>query len=261
MSALSILVIPDTQVRPGVATAHLEWCGQYIIDRRPDVIVHLGDHWDFPSLSVYDKRGGKKMEGRRYAEDVRAGNDGFELIDKPMRRYRSYEPRKILLRGNHEDRVNRAIEANPVELDGSISLDDTEACGWEVHDFLEPVWVAGLCFSHYFYNHNTGRPLASAVETRLKHIGHSFVMGHQQGLRVGMREVGNSRHRGLVAGSFYLHEEQYRGPQAYNEWRGLVMLHQAKDGDYDLMEVSMDYLCKRYEGRSLKQFTGGRLGR
>ena len=34
------LIIPDTQVKPGVNTSHLEWCGKYIVDSKPDVIVH-----------------------------------------------------------------------------------------------------------------------------------------------------------------------------------------------------------------------------
>ena len=46
------LVIPDTQCKPGHSFEHLEWAGQYAVKTKPDVIVHLGDHWDMPSLSV-----------------------------------------------------------------------------------------------------------------------------------------------------------------------------------------------------------------
>ena len=46
------LVIPDTQVKPDFHIEHLEWAGQYAVDKKPDVIVHLGDHWDMPSLST-----------------------------------------------------------------------------------------------------------------------------------------------------------------------------------------------------------------
>jgi len=59
-----ILVIPDTQVKDGVDTNHLAWCGQYLVEKRPDTIVCLGDFWDFPSLSFYDK-GTLAFEGRR----------------------------------------------------------------------------------------------------------------------------------------------------------------------------------------------------
>ena len=61
------IVIPDSQVRPGVPTAHLGWIGQYILDEfagHPNVkIIHLGDFADMASLSSYDK-GKKRMEGK-----------------------------------------------------------------------------------------------------------------------------------------------------------------------------------------------------
>ena len=59
-------MIPDTQVKPGVNTDHLEWAGHYAVKMKPDVIVHIGDHWDMPSLSSYDKKGSRQMEGKRY---------------------------------------------------------------------------------------------------------------------------------------------------------------------------------------------------
>ena len=52
------LIIPDTQVKPNTPTEHLKWAGQYAAEKKPDVIVHIGDHWDMESLSSYDK--GKK---------------------------------------------------------------------------------------------------------------------------------------------------------------------------------------------------------
>jgi hypothetical protein len=30
--------------------------------------------------------------------------------------------------------------------------------------------------------------------------------------------------------------------------RGIFMLHEVMDGDYMLMEISLDYLCRKYEG-------------
>jgi hypothetical protein len=64
----------------------------------------------------------------------------------------------------------------------------------------------------------------------------------------------NQMHYGLVAGACYLHEEEYRGPQGMTHWRGIVMKHQVQGGEYDMMLVSLDYLCRRYEGMSLVDF-------
>jgi hypothetical protein len=251
------LVIPDTQVKPGVPTDHLGWIGRYIIDRKPDVIVHLGDHWDMPSLSAWDK-GKLQMEGRRYADDIESGNEALKLITAPTRRSRSdYTPEWHLLLGNHEQRIERAVNDNG-QLEGAIGYHDFDTGEWEVHGFLEPVFLDGVGYSHYWANHMTGKPIGGMVETRLKTIGHSFTMGHVQTLQTGIRFIhgpdGPRMQRGLVAGACYLHTEDYKGPQANAHWRGVIVKHEVNDGSYDLMEVSLDYLCRKYEGVSLAEF-------
>ena len=56
-------LIPDTQSDPGTPNDHLRWIGLYVLERRPDHMIHIGDHWNMGSLSSYD-RGKKAMEGR-----------------------------------------------------------------------------------------------------------------------------------------------------------------------------------------------------
>lgn len=251
-------VIPDTQVKPGVPTDHLRWIGMYLADSvQPDVIVHIGDHWDMPSLSSWDK-GKKQFEGRRYEADIAAGNAGFDELDKPIRQKRGYNPRKVLLRGNHENRLQRMLDFDPFLYAENgihgLSEKDFNSLDWEVHDFLEIVWIDGVAYSHYFYNPMTGRPYGGTAINRLKTIGHSFTMGHQQTYDIGVRHVGARQQRALIAGACYLHDEEYRGPQGNSHWRGIVICHAVHDGSYDLMEISLDYLCRRYEGMTIDQF-------
>lgn len=252
------IVIPDTQVKPNAPTAHLAWIGRYIADKyagRPDVtIIHLGDHWDMASLSSYDK-GKRAMEGRRYALDIAAGNAGFAMIDDPISAVPEWLPRKVFLMGNHENRIVRAAEDN-AQLDGTITLNDLDTRNWEVHDFLHPVTIDGVTYSHYFYNPMNGRPHAGMIETRLKNVGRSFTQGHQQTLMFGVRPVAGTRHYGLVTGACYLHDEEYLGPQGNDYWRGIVVCHAVKDGTYDPKFVSLDSLCRRYEGVPLEVFLG-----
>jgi hypothetical protein len=272
------VVIPDTQAKPGVPVDHLGWAGQYIVDKFAEkdiVIVHVGDHADMPSLSSYDK-GTRSMEGRRVEADLRAANAAWAVLNTPLQSYQNrqieacrrakkkvefWNPPKHITLGNHEYRIERACE-DDAQLEGLLRLDalDYERTGWTVHPFLEVVNIDGVNYSHYFANPMSGRPYGgSNVETRLKTIGASFTMGHQQGLLIGMRYVmGRSQH-GLVAGSFYLHDEDYKGPQGNSHWRGLVVCHQVEGGSYDIMTVSMDYLCRRYEGVSLARFTARRF--
>ena len=259
----SHLVIPDTQIKPGVPTDHLRWICQYIVDRQPDVVILLGDHWDMPSLSSYDK-GKKQFEGRRYEDDVRAGNEAIKLLTNPTKEYNrrrkpanQYHPRWVFLYGNHEARILRAIEENAV-LEGKVDLNDLDTSGWETHDFLEVVWIDGIAYSHYFYNPMTTRPYGGQAATRIKTIGHSFTMGHQQTLDYTIRFVGGKSQHGLVAGACYIHDEEYKGPQGNAHWRGIVVKHDVHDGQYNPMFVDLDYLCRRYEGMSLEDFVFSR---
>lgn len=258
------LVIPDTQAKPDVPTDHLEWIGRYIVDRKPDVVVHLGDHWDMPSLSSYDK-GKRSMEGRRVIADIDAGNQAFAILNAPLNEYnatrarykeRQWWPRRVLLRGNHEDRIRRACE-DDAQVDGLLSMDLLKSPGWEVHDFNHPVEIDGITYTHFVPNPGSGRPLGGQAASRLKQYGTSFTQGHQQVLDYAIRFVKGKSQHALVAGACYLHEEDYL-PVGHQYWRGVIVKHQVEDGSYDPMFVSLDYLCRRYEGVPLAEFMEGK---
>lgn len=253
---MKILVIPDTQVKPNVPLDHLRACGNFIVEKKPDVIVHIGDHFDMKSLSSYD-RGKKAAEGQRVQADIDAGIHAMNVLLEPLRRLqdkqrrnkkRVYDPRLVFCIGNHEQRIERHVEAN-AELEGFLGYGDLklQELGWEVHDFLQPVQIEGIAFSHYFYNPMSGRPYGGTIHTKLKNIKHSFVMGHQQGLDIAT--VTNNLGQklwGLVAGSFYMHDEGYIGPQGQDHWRGIVMLHNVRNGNYNPCIIDMDYLLEQY---------------
>lgn len=249
-------VIPDTQCKPGVKMNHLTAAGNYIVDKRPDTVIHLGDHWDMHSLSSYD-RGTKKAEGARYQQDIEAGLKGMTSLLKPLvdlrrkqkaQKIKMYSPRMVFLLGNHEERIMRHVNANP-EFEGKLGYHDLklEKMGWEVHDFKEPVEIDGVWYAHYFYNPMTGRPYGGRIHTRLQNLGFSFTMGHQQGLETAIKPLNNGKTiRGLIAGSFYQHDEDYKGPQGNRHWRGCVYKHEVRDGNYDIMELSLNYLLKEW---------------
>jgi hypothetical protein len=103
--ALTIMFVPDCQVKPNEDLEYLDAIGQYIIDKKPDVVVNAGDFFDFPSLSSYDK-GKLSFEGRRLRLDLEAGIKGMERLLAPLRDYQKtntdYNPRMVFTLGNHE---------------------------------------------------------------------------------------------------------------------------------------------------------------
>lgn len=257
------MVIADTQIRPGVPTKHMEWAGRWAAEHRPDVIVHIGDHWDFPSLSAHDAPGSMKMEGARYDADVDSGNDAFRLlaapiqaeIDRRITKHRKrWTPERHFLFGNHENRINRAMNASP-KYAGMIGEHHLLTPGFQRHGYLERLWLDGIIYSHFFQSSHSSYAIGGTIDNRLNKIGCSFVQGHEQGFRYGTRiQASGANWHGLVAGSFYLHDEDYRGAQGQEHWRGIVVLNEVRNGDYCIMPLTVDYLCRRYEGVSVGEW-------
>lgn len=254
------LVIPDTQVKEGVETKHLTHIGKYIAHKRPDVIVCLGDFADMPSLSSYDK-GTKGFEGRRYHKDVAATKAAMSKLLQPIHDYnteqrrkkaKKYSPRMVMLLGNHENRINRAVNADAI-LEDTISTEDLgyEQAGWEVHNFLEIVDIDGIQYSHFFPRSATGRVMqnrrgAPNAATQVKREMQSCTSGHLQGLDFSIYQTGKQRYYGLIAGSCYTHDEDYLTSQGTAYWRGIIYKNEVNDGEYDPMFVSLNYLNRRY---------------
>jgi hypothetical protein len=252
---LKYLVIPDTQVKPGHSVEYLRWIGQYAAEKKPDVIIQIGDFADMPSLSSYDI-GKKSFEGRTYKADIEAAIKGMETLMEPIfseqnrlvrNKEKRWTPRLILTLGNHEERINRAINLDR-KLEGLISTDDLKygSFGWEVFNFLDVVVVGGVAFSHYFVSGVLGRPVttAAALLTK-KHM--SCFAGHQQGRQIAYsRRADGKEITAIIAGSCYEHNEDYLGAQGNEHWRGIYMLHEVNEGSFDEMAVSLDYLRRTY---------------
>ena len=249
------MIIPDTQIKDGVPNDHLSWAGHYAVEKKPDVIVHIGDHWDMPSLSSYDV-GKKSFEGRRYTKDIEAGNKAMDLFMAPIlaeqRRLREgkrklWNPRLVFCIGNHEERIERAVNDDS-KLEGLISYDDfnLEKYGWEVVPFKEVIVIDGIAYCHYFTSGVMGRPVSSA-RLMLQKKFMSCTMGHVQDREIAFaKRADGLRMTGLFAGIFYQHDEEYLGAQGNGSWSGIWYKHEVKQGQYDEMPVSLDYLRRTY---------------
>lgn len=254
------LVIPDTQIKPGVCVNHLNALGHYIIDQKPDVIVMLGDWADMHSLSSYDL-GKKAGEGARYEEDIRASKEAMDALMTPLEEYnarkrrnkeRQYRPEMHLTLGNHENRINRHVNNYPV-LEGRLSTNDLglSKWGWTVHDFLGVVERDGIAYSHYFPRNANGQIVQTTrgspnARTQVQREHQSCTSGHLQGLSYHVQQLRDTRHHGIIAGSFYMHEEDFLSPQGTAYWRGVIVKHEVLNGKYDPMFVSMDYLLRQW---------------
>jgi len=157
-----------------------------------------------------------------------------------------------MLLGNHEHRIDRAINNSPM-LEGLISTENLEyQKDWEVHPFLSPVFIEGVGFNHFWPVGAMGRPAASPAAIISK-LHMSCIAGHQQGKQVayGKRADGKSV-ISIIAGSYYLHDEHYMDKLSNRHWRGLVILNDVKDGSFDELFLSIEYLERKFNEKCIQ---------
>lgn len=246
---MNIYVIPDTQVRPDVDVSYLKSVAQHIAEEKPDYIIQGGDWHDMKSLSYYDK-GKKSHEVYNFIEDIESGNDAdkmfFDYLKEYWPRYKS-KSKRIKILGNHEDRIRKAFDygdSNLRELIRRFKRDDSR---WtRVVQFLKVFKLNGCHFSHYFPNDNSGKPISTARQLLLKRH-QTCIAFHQQGfdyaeqLTFGKRVI-----HGIIAGSCYLHDEEYKGPNNHH-FRGTLILRNVKNGMFDIERFSLDNLMTKYK--------------
>lgn len=258
----NMLIIPDAHAAPEYDSDRFTALGNYIVKHKPEIIVCLGDFADMPSLSSYDK-GTKGFEGRRYKKDVESVIDGQnkmfdpikELNDKKKKnKEKQYKPRLFMCLGNHEDRIDRAVNSAP-ELEGAISIKDLqyEKFGWKLTPFKRTLTVEGIIFSHYFTSGVAGRPISSS------HIGHQLVSKLHCSAVQGHSHLYNHAEQtrpdgqkifGLSAGCFSHphYSESWCRDTEYTWWRGVVSLNGLDgEGYYDeINAVTQRKLLREY---------------
>lgn len=257
----NILTIGDVHVKPGVSNERLRWLGRLVADLLPDKIVQIGDFNDMASLSSFDK-GKKAFEGRRYVNDCKHSHDALQTFQDPIddhnkvlraKHIKTYQPEKFMVLGNHEKRILRAVNDDPM-LEGKMSIDDLgyEEYGWQVIPFLEPLDLDGIIFQHYFTSGAMDRPMGgdNLGSALMKRYHTSCFQGHNHLLKLGWES--NARGQQMMAGSigcYFEHEEDYLSRQAqHNFSRGVLYLKGVENGTVkDFEWISLDTIKRLYK--------------
>jgi hypothetical protein len=251
--AKSHLIIPDPHAHPDVPNDRADWIGRLILDTRPDVVVNLGDMWDFPSLSSYEK-GQKSFWGRAYHKDLKAGLDFDRRLWAPIREAKRRHPFKVFIEGNHENRLKRLLQLQP-ELDGTVSFEDlglrknydviVEYTGTNTPGLIE---IDGILYSHFVISGVQGRALSSI------HLGYNLIqkkhcsvtVGHNHTFSYDVQNTGSRTLHGLCAGTLQTYVPEWAGEVAHLWRHGVILKHDVHDGDYDLEWISLARLKREY---------------
>lgn len=252
-----IAILPDAHAKPKgrkdtfEPNARFTIAGKFINDLRPTRVVCLGDFADMESLSSYDK-GKASFEGRRYKKDIKAAVDAQKALFKEIDN--RDEIKFDILYGNHEIRINRAVNDDP-HLDETLSLDDLKYKDyWDnLHDFKSIAMIEGIGFTHYFPNGLMDRAIGGenvAKAMMKKYPGFSLVQGHRHDLQVAFDTLADGRQIfGLVAGCFLDLEqhEDYMSETVQKTWRRCItVLRETPAGSWDVEIVSLERLTQMY---------------
>lgn len=248
-----ILVIPDPHSKPGTSNRRAEWCGKLINDLKPSIVVCLGDAADMESLCSYDK-GTKAFQGRSYRADIEAHSDFQDRLWSTVKAAKKKLPYRVILEGNHEHRISRAINIQP-ELEGTISYEDLE-----LDYFYDRVVryegntpgtvdLCGVTFAHYLISGVSGRPISG------EHLAYSIlakqhascVVGHNHTLDYTIRTCVNGRRiQALCAGVYQEYFSEFAGEAQKLWWKGVCLLRSVDNGVFDLQTIGIDSLRKEY---------------
>lgn len=249
----TVVVIPDSHSIPGRNNDRAIWIGKLIADVKPDMVIHLGDSADMPSLCSYEK-GTRNFQGRSYRADVDSHLDFQSKLWDEVRKKKKKLPKRVFLEGNHEHRIEKALDTSP-ELEGTISFNDLEL------DYFYDEVVrykggtpgvyedSGIYYAHYFTSGVMGRPVSGEHQayTLLTKKFASCTQGHTHTYDHCIRTSEGGRViQGLVAGCFQDYWADWAG-EVNNQWyRGCFIKRKVEDGNYDLQQISISSLKKEY---------------
>jgi predicted phosphodiesterase len=248
----NILVIGDAHVNLNSSNRRFTALGNFILDKRPDVIVDIGDWCDFNTLGKYDK-GSKASWGKTFKDECDLVRDANAKAFGRISRFTKYKPRIIRTLGNHEQkRINEFLHKYP-ELEGIVSLDYAGLSDYncEVHDFLTPVTIDNVTFCHYFYNKDNRYSIGNAkavLQTKMASTvwGHSHVKDFAESV-----DAKGNRFQAVNVGCYLDPEEMgvtYAGWQGMHRWwSGLTMLNDVTpEGNFDVSFHSTTNVFKEY---------------
>jgi hypothetical protein len=251
-----ILVIPDSHAKVGVQNHRYEWLGRMVTDLKPDYIVDIGDWFDMHSLNGYDKPGSKSFRGASYWRDIEVGLDArlrfqnqIDIYNRGRKKDSRYSPELIFCVGNHENRINKFVEEEP-RFEGIISLDDLKSkeLGWEQIPFLDVKEIEGCSFSHYFTSGVMGRPISGLhqASSLLTKRFQTCIQGHTHTYDHSVKSTATKHIHGLVVGCYFEHKEPWAGPANLMWRRGVCVLNDVRNGDFDLEFWGIDRIKAKY---------------
>jgi len=236
------LLIPDAHSNQGQDLSRFVLLNGFIRKHTFDFIMTMGDFVGLDSISHWNKKRLLTSEGKRYREDMAAGNKALDiLLDFP-----DYCCSHLYyLGGNHEYWGTKFVEENPSMegfVDPFVNLRLKER-GFSVTPYKEYLELGGVQFTHVPMK--GGNPVQGnyVLQRAFEVVAKSTVFGHlHRWETMNGRRLGEDRLIQLATvGCFF--EEEYEAeflkgcPNPY--WRGVAVIDIYAPGMFDLEQVSL----------------------
>lgn len=153
-----------------------------ILREKPANVICMGDLGQLDSVSRHGERIEvslkQDVEAMRYAQELTFGPIDAWSRRQRQSRHAGHDMGRILIKGNHEDRVDRARKEDPMGLPSLVDFDDVAGFTsyWDVvAGYGEGVHINGIWYTHCVRG-DTGRPIA--LSTAANRVGTHTVVGH-----------------------------------------------------------------------------------
>jgi|TARA_R110000822_G_scaffold19079_4_gene62342 hypothetical protein len=257
MAGKTAVVFTCAHADPSVGNERFDWLGNLIYDIKPDYVVDLGDFDDMRSLNLYDTKKPASFVSQNYQRDIENGQEGRDRIWHKFKEMRKKRPYRIGFEGNHENRIKRAIGADP-RIEGAkygISFKHLQTDYWydEYHEYKNsaPSMAThdGVTYAHYISSGNYGAAMSGEHHgfSLLKKRHSSTTVGHSHKRSLFFKDDAYPNPTiGLVAGCFKGGPEAWAGQANLDWWKGVIIKRNIDEGWYDPEFVSMARLKEVY---------------
>jgi hypothetical protein len=221
------------------------WLRRLIREVKPDKVISIGDFVTMDCLSEWDRDKRKKMEGRRYRDDIDCGRAALDVLQKGNR---NSNIEWVYIEGNHEERLARYLDRDPT-FDGVVGVHKDLCADWTWVPYRTNYMVEGTAYTHIPMN-AMNKPAGGkyVVQKALDLYSCSVVFGHTHNLSVGCsyRHVGAHLQQALNIGCFFEGVDDYAVGSLTTYWRGVVVLDHYSTNRFDFETISLGRLKKEY---------------
>jgi hypothetical protein len=230
--------------------------GKLALDRRPDVLVLLGDLGDF----FHCRKDVEVVDGKLAWADCMAFKQALAMIMRPIElanekhrkaghKERCYTPRLIFCEGNHDARARYRKEMKGPAWEKVLPQYVAESLGFEWVPLNETIWlepepsgIGKIGFSHW---QKSGAKKQAAAITAMQRKHKSYICGHEPILDLRFDYAGDGER--LVFGKIGSCVPPDRVDPEAGEWSGAVWLSWAGGaGGWLPQPIGYDQMLETY---------------